>query len=65
MQQGFIMKETHQRREQYSAQFNHDLNAIFADTQRRQQFTIKNNERPVVSQPPKPMITNKDAARTE
>lgn len=44
-----IILETRELREQYAAQFNHDMDAIFQDIQQRQ----KANRKKLVSFPPR------------
>lgn len=50
-----IVSETRELREQYASQFNHDIDAIFEDIQRRQQAQGKK----LASFPPrKPILIN-------
>jgi hypothetical protein len=49
MWQDPIVKETRQLREQYAAQFKHNLNAIFEDICKRQ----ANSKRKLVTFPPR------------
>jgi len=58
MWQDPIIKETRELRNQYAAQFKHDLDAIFKDIKARQEKSTRN----LVSFPPrKPAIIKKCA----
>ncbi|WP_020560963.1 hypothetical protein [Thiofilum flexile] len=58
MWQDPIVKETRELRDQYAAQFNYDLDAIFADIRERQ----KKARRKKVSFPPRKAIIVKKSA---
>lgn len=58
MWQDPIVKETRELRHQYAAQFNHDLDAIFADIRQRQEKTSRKK----VSFPPRQAVIVKKCA---
>lgn len=58
MWQDPIVKETRELRDQYAAQFNHDLDAIFADIKQRQE----KSPRKKVSFPPRKAVIVKKCA---
>jgi hypothetical protein len=53
MSQNEILNEIHRMREEHAKSFNYDLDAMFADWQKRQ----SEGEREVVSLPPKRCLT--------
>jgi hypothetical protein len=59
MWQDEILDEIHKTREEHAKSFNYDLDAMFADWQKRQ----SESGREVVSLPPKRGLTNKDRSR--
>jgi hypothetical protein len=61
MWQDEILDEIHRIREEHAKSFNYDLDAMFADWQRRQ----SEGGREVVSLPPKRSLINSWSRRTE
>lgn len=55
MWQNEILDEIHQIREEHSKAFNYDLDAMFADWQKRQ----SEDGREIVNLPPKPALTKR------
>ncbi len=58
MWQDPIVKETRELREQYAAQFKHDIDAIFQDIRKRQE----KSERKKVAFPPRRLKSGKNIA---
>jgi hypothetical protein len=61
MLQDEILDEIHKIREEHAKSFNYDLDAMFADWQRRQ----SEGGREVVSLPPKRCLTKRWSGRTK
>lgn len=56
-----ILDEIHKFRAEHAKSFNYDLDAMFADWQKRQ----AESDRQVVSLPPKPSLKNRWSRRTQ